>query len=117
MTTSFFSRKSVKYSSGALLLSALLLTTFLIDFSKDAATVQVENQDIKVTQLLVDFANIYIIERDGKILMIDSGNPGHEKRIEALLDKQGINPKGIDYLILTHGHLDHSGTASYFSEH
>ena len=117
MTNAFLSRKSVKYSFGVLLLSVLFLTTFLIDFSKDVAIVQVENQDIKVTQLSVDFANIYIIERDDKIFMIDSGNPGHEKRIEALLDKQGINPNEIDYLILTHGHLDHSGTASYFSEH
>ncbi|MBV1925495.1 MAG: MBL fold metallo-hydrolase [Dokdonia sp.] len=77
---------------------------------------QVENQDIKITQLSIDFANIYIIERDDKILMIDSGNPGHEKRVEALLSEQGIKPREIDYLILTHGHLDHSGTASYFRQ-
>ncbi len=116
MVTTFFSRKAVKYSFVTLLLSALLLIAFLVGFSKDFATVQVENQDIKITQLSVDFANIYIIERDDKIFMIDSGNPGHEKRIEALLDEQGINPNTIDYLILTHGHLDHSGTASYFSQ-
>lgn len=116
MTTSFFSRKAVKYSSGILLLSALLLSLFIMTFSKDFATVQIENKDIKITQLSVDFANIYIVERDGKILMIDSGNPGHEKRIETLLNEQGINPNKIDYLILTHGHLDHSGTASYFNQ-
>ena len=116
MTTPFLSRKTVRYSFLALLLSALLLTVFLINFSKDYATVWVENKDIKVTQLSVDFANIYIIERDDKILMIDSGNPGHEKRVEALLSEHGINPTKIDYLILTHGHLDHSGTASYFSQ-
>ena len=117
MTTAFFSQKPVKYSFLVILLSALLLIAFLVNFSKDFATVQVQNQDIKITQLSVDFANIYIIERDDKILMIDSGNPGHEKRVEALLNKQGIDPSKIDYLILTHGHLDHSGTASYFRQH
>jgi hydroxyacylglutathione hydrolase len=117
MTTAFFSRKSVKYSFLVILLSILLLIAFLVSFSKDFAKVQVENQDIKITQLSVDFANIYIIERDNKILMIDSGNPGHEKRVEALLSEQGINPGEIDYLILTHGHLDHSGTANYFRQH
>ena len=117
MTSAFFSRKAVKASFFVILICVLLLTAFLVSFTKDFATVQVKNQDIKITQLSVDFANIYIIERDDKILMIDSGNPGHEKRVEALLSKQGIKPSEIDYLILTHGHLDHSGTASYFRQH
>jgi hydroxyacylglutathione hydrolase len=67
-----------------------------------------------VTILSVASANISIVERDNKTIMIDSGNPGHEKRIEKLLAAQGYDPNSIDYLILTHGHPDHAGTAQYF---
>ncbi|MCG8672963.1 MAG: MBL fold metallo-hydrolase [Pseudomonadales bacterium] len=85
-------------------------------FTRDQVTNLLNIDDLKVTTINVSFANIFLIERNDKLIMIDSGNPGHGPRIEAQIDKAGYDPKDIDYLILTHGHLDHSGTARYFKD-
>ena len=75
-----------------------------------------EDEEIKITTFTVAFANIHIIERDEKLIMIDSGYPGHGSKIEELFAKEGYDPKKIDYLILTHGDPDHSGGAAYFQK-
>ena len=74
-------------------------------------------ENLDVTTITVNNAKIYVVERDGKHIMIDSGNPGDEKIIEAYMFEAGIEPSSIDFLILTHGHLDHLGTAAYFQNH
>jgi len=71
---------------------------------------------LRITLLSSGGANVYIVDRGGKRLMIDSGNPGDELAFEQLMQEQGIAPESIDYLILTHAHLDHAGTAAYFQE-
>ena len=48
--------------------------------------------------------------------MIDAGNPGDEDRYEALMRESGIDPATIDFAILTHGHIDHAGTAAFFQD-
>ena len=75
-----------------------------------------ESANLVVTTFSVAFANVYLIERNDKLIMIDSGYPGDEKIIDNLIRKHGFNPENIDYLILTHGHVDHSGGAHYFQE-
>lgn len=92
----------------------LLTAAYLAWQARDQVSHRYQDDDIKVTVFSVASANISIVERDEKIIMIDSGNPGHEKRIEKLLAAQGYDPANIDYLILTHGHPDHAGTAKYF---
>ncbi len=72
------------------------------------------NNNLSVTTITVNNAKIYLVERDNKLIMIDSGNPGDEHEIEAFMRDAGLEPDAIDYLILTHGHLDHLGTAAYF---
>ena len=73
-----------------------------------------ESETLRVTLLSVGGANVYIVDRSGKRIMIDSGNPGDEQVFETMMLEQGISPDSIDYLILTHAHLDHAGTAAYF---
>jgi len=72
------------------------------------------NNALAVTTITVNNAKIYLVERGEKLIMIDSGNPGDEKIIEGYMRDAGLKPNAIDYLILTHGHLDHLGTAAYF---
>jgi hydroxyacylglutathione hydrolase len=78
--------------------------------------VLVESDTLRVTLLSSGGANVYIVDRNDKRLMIDSGNPGDEQVFENLMREQGISPDTIDYLILTHAHMDHAGTAAYFQE-
>lgn len=75
-----------------------------------------ESETLRITLLSVGGANVYIVDRSGKRIMIDSGNPGDELVFETMMLEQGISPDSIDYLILTHAHLDHAGAAAYFQE-
>ncbi len=51
---------------------------------------------------------IVTILPDNKILMIDSGDNGHENEVFEFLDSKNITT--IDYLVATHPHSDHIGS-------
>lgn len=59
-------------------------------------------------------SNIYVVSFDKTLLMIDCGNVGDSLKIERKMRRQGIEPSEIDFLLLSHGHLDHAGNAAYF---
>lgn len=103
-------------NKGALaLIGIITISTALLGCgAKDP--VLVDSDTLRVTLLSSGGANVYIVDRSGKRLMIDSGNPGDEQVFESLMQEQGISPDSIDYLILTHAHLDHAGTAAHFQE-
>ncbi|WP_424356525.1 MBL fold metallo-hydrolase [Methanocella sp. MCL-LM] len=46
-----------------------------------------------------------------KIAIVDAGNPGRERAILRALGKAGIAREDVSLLILTHGHIDHCGSA------
>lgn len=71
---------------------------------------------LRVLRLNVNVANVYIVEQGELSLMIDAGNPGDEGEYERLMWDQGFDPASLDYLLVTHGHTDHAGTAAYFQE-
>src|ERR1051325_8539599 len=57
-----------------------------------------------------------ITTRDG-IIMIDSGQQGRTEAIIAELQKVGLDPAKVKYILLGHGHGDHFAGARYFQEH
>jgi glyoxylase-like metal-dependent hydrolase (beta-lactamase superfamily II) len=73
-----------------------------------------------VHQLTIQrFVNLYFVETGtpGAWVLIDTGIPGSEKAIIAAADAlfyPGSHPEAI---LLTHGHLDHSGSALALAEH
>jgi len=42
-----------------------------------------------------------------KNIIVDTGNLGYEDEILTALEKEGIKPEDIDYVVLTHSHGDH----------
>ena len=48
--------------------------------------------------------------------MIDAGNPSDEHELERMMRENAIDPGSSSHLLLTHGHLDHAGTAAYFQD-
>jgi hydroxyacylglutathione hydrolase len=59
--------------------------------------------------------NCYLVKEDG-IIMVDAGTPKHGKRLPKWLDSLSIKPGDISLLLLTHGHIDHIGSASEFKK-
>ena len=99
-----------------LLITVIAVVSTILFSTRDTLLHEQIHENLDVTTITVNNAKVYLIERDGKRVMIDSGNPGDEKEIEAYMLEAGFEPSSIDYLILTHGHLDHVGTAAYFQK-
>ncbi len=58
---------------------------------------------MSVMQLLVD--------KDGAVL-IDTGFPGDFSRIRKAMAHVGVGPRDVRAILLTHGHIDHAGSAA-----
>jgi glyoxylase-like metal-dependent hydrolase (beta-lactamase superfamily II) len=55
--------------------------------------------------------NFYLIEEPGGLVLIDAGLPAHLEQLRGLLADLGQSPSEIRAVLLTHGHLDHTGLA------
>jgi len=60
-------------------------------------------------------ANVYLILVDS-ITLIDTGWPGNVNRILSYLSSLGHQPSDVSYIVLTHCHLDHCGSAAEVKE-
>jgi glyoxylase-like metal-dependent hydrolase (beta-lactamase superfamily II) len=56
-------------------------------------------------------AAAHIIEDSGRAAFVDVGTNSSVPYLLAALDELGIAPQAVDYLLLTHVHLDHAGGA------
>jgi len=46
-----------------------------------------------------------------RTILVDTGTPGNEERICSQLERHGVRPRDVSLILLTHGHLDHFGSA------
>lgn len=56
-------------------------------------------------------AAIHMIVDDGRIAFVDTGSNDSLPNALAAIEKVGLTPAAVDYIILTHIHLDHAGGA------
>jgi hydroxyacylglutathione hydrolase len=56
--------------------------------------------------------NCFLIKGKGKHILVDTGVPKSENKILKQLKAQGINKNNIGLIIVTHGHIDHFGSAA-----
>lgn len=56
-------------------------------------------------------AAIHIVIEAGRVAIIDTGSNDAVPNVLAALDRVGLGPLAVDYVILTHIHLDHAGGA------
>lgn len=58
-------------------------------------------------------ANIFLLETDpGELTVIDTGMPGSTRTILTAARELGYQPDAIKHILLTHGDLDHAGSAA-----
>jgi glyoxylase-like metal-dependent hydrolase (beta-lactamase superfamily II) len=57
-------------------------------------------------------ANAYLCLSDEGAAVVDTGMPGNEKRIIEYAKSISVEPTQIQYIILTHSDIDHSGSAA-----
>lgn len=61
-----------------------------------------------------DVAAIHLIEEGGRAALVDTGNNDALVHVEQALAETGLSPEAVDYVLLTHIHLDHAGGAGAF---
>jgi metallo-beta-lactamase class B len=61
-------------------------------------------------------ATAFIIECGTELVMIDSGEGSTSHLLVKHIEGLGLDPETISTLILTHCHIDHIGSAPYFTE-
>lgn len=62
------------------------------------------------------FASVHVLERDGRAILIDTGANSAVPLVMRALSEVGIAPEAVEYLFLTHVHLDHAGGAGLLLE-
>jgi len=58
-----------------------------------------------------DFDAAYLVVDDGRAAFIDTGTNHSVPRLLAALARAGLAPAAVDWLVVTHVHLDHAGGA------
>lgn len=59
---------------------------------------------------------VWAITTSQGIILIDSGHPGRTEAIVGDMQKVGLDPADVKFILLGHGHGDHYGGAAYFQE-
>ena len=62
-------------------------------------------------------ATVHFIVENGRAAIIDTGSNDSLPHVLSALEQLGLTPEAVDYVILTHVHLDHAGAAGLFMRH
>ncbi len=56
-------------------------------------------------------AAVHLIKENGRVALVDTGTNDSLPRVLSALDELGVSIEQVDYILLTHIHLDHAGGA------
>ncbi len=58
----------------------------------------------------------YLVRAETGAVLVDTGTPGHAKRVLRALQELGLQPADVALILLTHHHPDHAGSAAVLRE-
>lgn len=76
--------------------------------------VLIEGIHHKIEGILHASSTVTLVRSEGKNILVDSGSFGDRGKLIDALGKEGLAPKDIDIVIVTHTHLDHTANLSLF---
>ena len=59
---------------------------------------------------------VFLLKGQAGAVLVDAGTPGQANRVLSGLAKHGIAPQDVRLILITHGHLDHFGSARELRE-
>ena len=62
-------------------------------------------------------ASVYLLEQQGRLAIIETGTASSAAHLLALMADLGYQPEQVDWIILTHIHLDHAAGAGTLMQH
>jgi len=62
------------------------------------------------------WSNAYLVEYGDKLLVVDTGTPGHAQKIVSFVKSIGKDPHSIETIVLTHPDIDHSGSTAQLKQ-
>jgi glyoxylase-like metal-dependent hydrolase (beta-lactamase superfamily II) len=76
-----------------------------------------KNTDIvRIPILPMGMINAFLVISDGHCILVDSGLPGTESKVEKILRSKGLSFTDISLIVVTHAHIDHAGNARLIRE-
>lgn len=69
-----------------------------------------ENSYPTVVPMKLGIVNSFIV-KGKKTIIVDTGYPGNANKIISHLHENSIKPEDVSLIVLTHGHIDHYGSA------
>jgi glyoxylase-like metal-dependent hydrolase (beta-lactamase superfamily II) len=63
-----------------------------------------------------DYASAYLVTNGNHAAFIDNNTNNSVPLMMQALEQQGLRPEHVDYIIITHVHLDHAGGTGLLAE-
>lgn len=71
---------------------------------------------IRIPILPFNMVNAHLIKSEAGCVLVDTGIPGSEGKIERTLARNGLSLADIKLIVVTHAHTDHAGSAARMRE-
>ncbi|MBM3130229.1 MAG: MBL fold metallo-hydrolase [Chloroflexi bacterium] len=66
---------------------------------------------MQIHTLFTGVANTFIVENSRGVMLVDAGMPRQARRIVNAIRARGHTPSDVRLILVTHGHIDHAGSA------